>query len=259
MSTVSTSTVRSVICAAALCLTAALPGFAANRTLLVFPVDKPDTVDQSVADTVSSALRSRVAASGGYDAMTFYAKAPLVARALASGGITQAQMAGPFTADTAAAISRAVGADYALIGSVEDASADEAAKKANVTISVQLVSASDGKSLKTAGASGEGASPTLATDALYRLAADNAAAKASAQVFGAIAPAPGVTGVTPGKTTGGTPPSGIATPKVAKKSKKNNSGLLIGGLVLIGVIAASSHHGGGSGNGGSGGPPPFPF
>lgn len=260
MSTVSTSTARGLICAAALCLAAALPGLAASSTLLVFPVDKPDTVDQSVADTVSSALRSRVAASGKYDAMTFYAKAPLVARALASGAITPAQMAGPYTADNAAAISRAVGADFALIGSVEDASSDEAAKKANVTISVQLVSAVDGKPIKTAGASGEGTNPTMAVGALYRLAADNAAGKAAAQVFAAVPtpPANGTNAAAPGKTTGGTPPADITPPKSAKKSKKNNTGLLIGGLVLVGVIAAASHHssGGGSGNGG---PPPFPF
>jgi len=261
MSTVTTSSARRLLCTAALCLAAALPGLAASSTLIVFPVDKPDNVDQSVADTVLSALRNRVAASGKFDAMTFYAKAPLVAHALASGSITQAQMAGPFTPDSAAAISRAVGADYALLGSVEDASSDAAAKKASVTISVQLVSAADGKAVKTAGASGEGVNASLAPDALVRLAADNAAGKAAGQIFastpGAVTPGTNVT--KPGKTAGGTTPANIAPAKPAKKGKKNNSGLLIGGLVLVGVIAAASHHGGGSSGSGSSGPPPFPF
>ena len=237
------------------------PAFAVNQSLLVFPVDKPESVDQSVADTVLSGLRARVGSGVKYDAMTFSAKSALVMRAVAGGSITAVQAAGPFTAESASTIARAVGADAALIASVEDATVDTAASKATVTISAQLVSAADGKPLKTAGASGDAVLASTPDLALLRLAADNAASKAVAQLFGSSAtPGAPVAVLKPGQTSGATPQGAIAIPEGGKKAKKGNkSGLLIGGLVLAAVSIASSHSGGGGGSNTGGGPPPFPF
>lgn len=244
----------------ALSATVLSPVFAVNQSLLVFPVDKPESVDQSVADTVLSGLRARVGSGVKYDAMTFSAKSALVTRAVAGGSLTAAQVAGPFTAESASTIARAVGADAALIASVVDAAVDTAASKATVTISAQLVAAADGKPIKTAGASGDATMAATPDLALLRLAADNAAGKAVAQLFGASAkPGAPVTTLQPGQTSGATSQGAAVIPQAGKKAKKSSqSGLLIGGLILVGVIIASSHHSGGGSNTG-GGPPTFPF
>ncbi|HEY3413874.1 MAG TPA: hypothetical protein VGM51_12600 [Armatimonadota bacterium] len=247
---------------AALCAAVIAPVFAANQTLLVFPVDKPEAVDQGVADAVLSGLRSRVAGPVKYDAMAFSPTSALAKMAVTGGTLTAAQVAGPYTPETASAIARAVGADMALVASVEDASVDTAANKATVTISAQLLGALDGKAVKTAGASGEAVNASSPQLSLLRQAADAAAGKAAAQLFGASANAPGpVVRPQPGKTPGATSEGAVPTPPAAKKSKKGGkTGLLIGGLILVGVIIASSHGSSGGGtNTGGGGPPPFPF
>lgn len=234
------------------------PVFAANQSLLVFPVDKPESVDQSVADTVQSGLRARIGAGVRYDAMTFNAKSALISRAVAGGSLTAAQVAGPYTAESASVIARAVGADAALVSSVEDAAVDTAAGKATVTISAQLVTAVDGKAIKTAGASGDATKAATPDLALLHLAADAAAGKAATQLFGAAGKAGGPVVAEPGKTPGGTSQGALTNPPAKAKKKSGKSGLLIGGLILAGIIIASSSHGGSS-SGNGGGPPPIPL
>lgn len=256
------------------------------QSVIVFPFDKPDNVDQSVADTVTAGIRNRMASVSGFEATTFNPKSPLIRRAVSAGELTQTQLSGPFDAASAAAVALAAGVDNALVGSVETVSNDNGAAK--VSISVQLVSARDGAVQKTAGATGAAtAQAGLAPDASLRSAADDAAAKAVAQIFGpsgnagagagmntggegqpAVSGTPGGTAVTPPAhsnlnipTAQGQYPAG-GIPVESKRKKSSSTGLIIGGLALLGlIIAASSNGGGGSsgGNNGGGGPPTFPF
>lgn len=287
--------------AAALAAACLLPAAAQQfvplpQSVIVFPFDKPDNVDQSVADAATTGLRNRMANVTGYEATTFNPKSPLIRRAISAGELTQTQLAGPFDAASAAAIAMAAGVDNALVGSVESASNEGGT--ASVSISVQLIGARDGQVQKTAGATGTAATAGLAPDALLRAAADDAAAKAVAQVFGSkagagadtgAAPATGATTTPPGQTnataageqpnagvTGTQPgtklniptaPAGLPSgsiPTEGSRKRKSNTGLIIGGLALLGLIIAASGSGGGGGNGGGGnngggGPPTFPF
>jgi hypothetical protein len=270
--------------AAALMAACYLPAMAQTyvplpQSVIIFPFDKPDAVDQSVPDTVVSGIRARMNGIPGYDATTFNPRSPLIRRGIQSGELTQTQVAGPFDAPSGAVVAKAAGVDTALVGSVESASADAGA--ATVTVSVQLVSARDATVQKTAGVTGTSSQAGLAPDALMRAAADDAAAKATAQIFGSsgtapvapgavnpvVPPAPGTVGATTPPSTTNAAPAGLPTGSIptanAGKKKHGNSGLILGGLALLGIIIAASGGGGGGGGGGGnnggGGPPIFPF
>jgi hypothetical protein len=237
----------------------ALPAAAqTGPSVIVFPADKPEAVDQSVADTFTASLRGRVEATHLYDAMVFNAKSPLVVRAVQSNSLTQTQVAGPFDLETSSSVAKAVGADFALVSSVEDASADAAAGSGKVTVTVQLVNASTSRAVKSAGVSGSASSKGLAADALVRLAADNAAEKAIAQMFPQAAGT--TTGVKAPRTKPVVSPAGLPTGSLPVEHKKRgkNALLILGGVALVGIIIAASGGSGSSSNSG-GGPPPLPF
>lgn len=271
-----------VIAAASLLPAAAQQYVPLPQSIIVFPFDKPDTVDQSVADTVTNGIRNRIPNVAGYEATTYNPKSPLIRRAVAAGELTQTQIAGPFDAASAAEVALAAGVDNALVGSVESATNDGATAK--VSISVQLVSSRGGEVQKTAGVTGSATAQTgVAPDAVLRLAADDAAAKAITQVFGTSnAPGAVVSNPANGSTPEVAPPAvtppaavqpGVQPPATAlptgsipvagKQRHKSNTGLIIGGLAILGLIIAaagnSSGGGGGGGNNGGGGPPIFPF
>jgi hypothetical protein len=276
--------------AAALMAACYLPAMAQTyvplpQSVIVFPFDKPDAVDQSVPDTVVNGIRSRMDRVQGYDTTTFNPRSPLIRRAIQGGDLTQTQVAGPFDAPSGAAVAKAAGVDDALVGSIESATAD--AGTATVSVSVQLVSARDASVQKTAGVTGTSTQAGLAPDALLRAAADDAAAKATAQIFGssntaaAVAPGtgsaviptapgtqpPAVGATNPATTPNTAAPAGLPTGSIptvnSGKKKHGNSGLILGGLALLGIIIAASGGGGGGGGGGGnnggGGPPVFPF
>jgi len=252
-----------------LCVLPATAQTAAKPTLLVFPFDRPENVDPTIADTIASAIRNRLQAMGRYEFMTYNTRSALVQRAIQSGSISRDDAEGPFEGNTGADIARTLGLDYALAGIVDDASMDVVANTATVTVSAQLVAARAGQVLQTAAASGSATETAIAADALMRRAADDAAAKLVAQLFGGTTPPTGITPiVTPGPTTptvtngtGTMPMPTDSIPVERKGKKKNNNLLLFGGIALLGIIIAGSGGGGGGGNGGGGGtnPPPIPL
>jgi hypothetical protein len=274
-----------VLMAASLLPAAAQTYVPLPQSIIVFPFEKAESADQSVADTVVNGIRARLDHTPGYDATSFNPKSPLINRAIQSNELTQTQVAGPFDATSGAAVAKAAGVDNALVGSLEDASTDAASNSAKVTVTVQLVSARDAQVQKTAGVTGTATQAGIAPDALMRLAADDAAAKAVSQIFGTSnTGAAAVTGTAPNTgtaavdtapstgtaTTGNginipTAPAGLPTgaiPTEGRKKKNASGALIIGGLALLGLISASSGNGGGGGGGGNnggGGPPVFPF
>lgn len=247
---------------AALVLTGAAhaQGNLARQSLMVFPIEVAEGVPAGVAEAAHNAVRNAVSASGKYEVGSFYARSPLVIRAIQTNLITREASLGPFTSQSVAPIAKALGAHLAVVGSVEDYSYSDAEHKAAMVLSLQLVSAADGSVLSTAVVSSEIAKPELTdTSAPITVAAD-VAGKAAAQILGVTIPAGSNNStLTPVPTNATTPAITGAAPAPRKKSKTKNTLLIVGGVALLAVLLGSGGGGGGNGGGDGDGPPPFPF
>jgi hypothetical protein len=213
----------------------------AKETLVIFPVQNPQNVDAAVVDEVNTGLREGVIHSNAYSVMDWSKTSPPIQRAITELRLTEDDLQEPFDFDKATKLGSELGCDLVMVGSIEEFKYDEAGKKVELGLLVQIVEPTKAHLVRATRVAGVGADPLKKGYDEAQMAL-SAADDAVAQAVSGLKPRPGE--------------GPEAQPVVKKKSK--NTWLYV--LLVGGLIAALSDTGGGGGTGDGGeGPPPPPL
>ncbi len=234
-------------------------GQATFRTLLLFPVDVPNTVPgtEDVRTLLTDIARARLIASNAYAVTQFATLLAPVARLHNDQQLSDNDIKPPFaeTNTKALKIIRLAGYDLAFVGSVDDYSYSDANKQATITLSGRILEASTGKILKSATLQGQSATGgTAKQEERAAEAARNAGEKLMTQLVPTI--------VVNEQPTVPRPPKRSTQPSGNRRHSRNDWlwGVLAVGLGLGIGLSSGGGGGGGTVGGGGGGPdtPPAP-
>ena len=217
-------------------------------TLAVLPFDK---TGQGGTDTLgtdlAAAVKTSLEATGKFYVIGFSERLPSIQRAMTEGAVSKKDAEGPFSGDKAliARVGKAMGADAALAGSIQQVNIDAANGVAEISASIQLVDAKSGEVLNTIVIQGKNPTkPEGAGEAeLVSLAAGDVAGKIAAEV------------AKESKLTLLQATATVAVPE--KKAKKSKTMKWLWLAILLGAGIALAGGGGGS-NSDSSEPPPGP-
>jgi hypothetical protein len=212
------------------------PPHISPNTVIVFPFENNSMIGgKELGEALAAEVKSGVARAGTYSIATFYPASPLLQRARQDQALTREEidtvvdpMRGTVDPTRAANVAQRMGARYALLGSIEEATVDMAGHKANVTVTVQMLDTLTGTPVKTAGVTGTATGAANASQqALVNAAAQDAARRALTELGLAQGNAP----VTPPAMKGG-----VDMSKPVEKKHSNTFWLPLG--VLLGVLVA---------------------
>ncbi len=221
-----------------------------KRTMLVFPIDTPDSVPgaSDVSGLVTDVVRSRLIAADTYVVVQYHKSLPPVARAHNDQQLSDTDLGKPFAEDNAKAtkVTKLIGYELAFVGSVDNYEYNSADKQATVTMSGRILDTTNGKIVKSATLSamsdkgGNAKEPERAQQA-----ARNAAEKLMTQL-----------GVMPATTTMTAP---VRTKPVDQGNhRRKNSNWLWGVLAVAVGLGIGLAAGNGGGGASQGLPPPPP-
>jgi hypothetical protein len=157
------------------------------NTVIVFPFENNAmTGGRELAEALAAAVKAGIAQTNGYSVATFYPASPLLQRARSEQSLSREEIEGVVdptrgTVDPtrAASVALRMGGRYALLGSIEAVDVEQAANRANVTVTVQMVDTVSGTPTRTAGVTGTFTGQQGATqDSLVQGAARDAAQRA---------------------------------------------------------------------------------
>ena len=217
-------------------------------TLAVLPFDK---TAQGGSDTLgtdlAAAVKASLEATGKFYVIGFSQRLPSIQRAMSERAISEKDAEGPFSEDKAliARVGKAMGAEAALAGSIQQINIDAANGVAEISANIQLVDTQSGEALNTIAVQGK--NPTkpegAAETELVSLAAGDVAGKIAAEV------------AKESKLTSLQATATAAVPEKPAKKSKTMKYLLLAILLGLGIALAG---GGGGSNGTSPEPPPPP-
>jgi hypothetical protein len=212
------------------------PPHISPNTVIVFPFENNTMVGgKELSDTLEAEVKSGVTRTGTYSIASFYPGSPLLQRARQDQSLTRVEidavvdpMRGTVDPTRAAQVAQRMGGRYALLGSIEQADVDNAAHRANVTVTVQLLDTLTGTPVKTAGVTG---TYTGAQNDSPQVLVSRAAQDAARRALTELGLAQGTAALTPPTMQGG-----IDTSKSAPKRRRSSYWLPFG--VLLGVLVA---------------------
>lgn len=226
-------------------------GLAPRKMVLVFPLDVADSgAPAELGAQLAGWLKSSLGLVQGYMAMEFSERLPAAIRLRDEGSMKKTDLAGPFNDPAIVGkIAQAVGSDLHVMGTVEGYKLDSKAKKAEITLAIQVFDTNTGRNQKTVVVTGKSpeASDSISDRDLVAAAAANATANA-------------VREIAPEAPMAVTADHGIAPGSRGKKRIAGWKLVLIGAAIAGGIALATRDKGGPSGTGGSGDvPPPPPY
>ena len=128
---------------------AAAPDAASSpERLVLFPVLTPRNKDPQVRQIATETLRAGLAKSKDLDVVVFDPASDLVRDAIKRGRLSEAQVAGPVTGQTAPVMARALGGTYAVIGNIYAFSYVDPGQTWSMNLWVKILAADDGEILK---------------------------------------------------------------------------------------------------------------
>jgi hypothetical protein len=220
----------------------------AAQTVLLFPMDSPDSASAQVAKGLTSMLESGLSASPAYRVIRYSERLPSVQRLVNMQSDSKMNGAGPFASDPTAIayaveIGKAMSVDQVVVGSVDKYTVSQD-KPAELMATVMVVDVRTGKTLKTIVVTGKGAT----SDAGQTLAGGVRVSAVVADAGNKILADLVVT----------TSNMGAPAPPTVQKPPAKNSSWLVVLLLAVGAGLLLSHSGGGSSSN-SDNPPPPPF
>jgi len=210
------------------------PAAGAQRSaaVLVAPLEnKTPTGGDELAQRVTHAIKTALDASGRAAVVSTSETSPSVKRAIEQGRkISADDVRPPWDADKARRVGRELGADIALLGTIDEYAYDEGAKRVTISLSIQRLDVSTEDPPVSIGVTGRSADkprPPAKEGTLMAEALDDAAVKVAEAVVG-----------------GGVVVKPAAKEKPARQGKKKNR-WLIPLLAVVAVVAIASGGGGG--------------